>query len=446
MPGDALSLPAASALRSHVLQALGRYWPSGGAILEVLPVPTVQPARIAGALRLVGVSLPAFGADAACEGRLLVPCEACSGGGDEVDWRAVDWWLAAFLLLEGWHERAWERAHGPIHSYGLRLRGWDARVWDRAWVNRIALWLRTWAAQHTGSTEHGLFGERPRAAIELTHDVDAVSKTLPIRLKQSAFLAFNALRLAGRGRVRDAAARVAHAGRFLFGAEDWWMLERVRAAEHAAGLRATFHFYADERRKGVVAWLLDPGYDVCEARVARFVRELGPSGWRVGLHQSHDAWRAAGAMRRQRERLEAVAATSVDRCRQHWLRFAWDETWAAQESAGLHRDATLMLNDRAGLRTAAAIAWKPWDARRGAAHAIVVLPTVLMDSHLYDYAPLGDVERRATLRRWLDEIVAVGGEAAVLWHPHTLTRDYGWSDGFAELLDGLREIAPCAAH
>ena len=29
----------------------------------------------------------------------------------------------------------------------------------------------------------------------------------------------------------------------------------------------------------------------------------------------------------------------------------------------------------------------------------------------------------------------LGGQAAVLWHPHTLTKDYGWSNGFSELIN-----------
>jgi hypothetical protein len=30
---------------------------------------------------------------------------------------------------------------------------------------------------------------------------------------------------------------------------------------------------------------------------------------------------------------------------------------------------------------------------------------------------------------------AVGGEAAILWHPHTLSTDYGWQSGFQEMLE-----------
>ena len=48
-------------------------------------------------------------------------------------------------MLECWHERIWEKKFGPIHSYSFRLKGWDNRVWDYAWVNRIALFLKSWS-------------------------------------------------------------------------------------------------------------------------------------------------------------------------------------------------------------------------------------------------------------------------------------------------------------
>ena len=66
------------------------------------------------------------------------------------NFKYTDWWLAAFLLLEGWHERVWERQYGSVHSYSFRLTGWDERAWQHAWVNRIALFLRMWASYITG--------------------------------------------------------------------------------------------------------------------------------------------------------------------------------------------------------------------------------------------------------------------------------------------------------
>ena len=102
-----------------------------------------------------------------------------------------------------------------------------------------------------------------------------------------------------------------------------------------------------------------------------------------------------------------------------------------------------MFNDRPGFRVAAALEWSPWDVVQGEDVSFKALPTVLMDSHFYDYQPMSAAERRAALKHWLSEIVAVGGQAAVLWHPHTISADYGWGQGFQELLKELSEVSSC---
>ncbi len=75
----------------------------------------------------------------------------------------------------------------------------------------------------------------------------------------------------------------------------------------------------------------------------------------------------------------------------------------------------------------------PWDPARGAALSLQAIPTVAMDSHFYDYRLLSPEERTADMRRWIEEVRAVRGVAAVLWHPHTLSPDVGWADGFDQM-------------
>lgn len=432
---------AREALVRHLVRACDRYFSGHCAQLMALPVVELPFPKVSGPLLLINVKLPAWGAHWGCDGILAVPRECCADPAVPC-WEQVDWWQAAFLMLECWHERAWEMKHGPVHSFAFRLHGWDARVWERAWVNRIALFLRAWAAQQSGIRESALFGTLPRAEILLTHDVDAVAKTWAIRFKQSAFLGCNAVRLLACGQWVEAVGRLGQALHFLFLSHDWWMLDEMCEMERRAGVHSQFNFYADGRGKTLRRWLFDPGYDVAQPRLAALLMALARGGWRVGLHQSYDAWCVPELMRQQRERLQSLLPLEVRSCRQHWLRFSWHKTWRAQAEAGFSQDTTLMFNDRPGFRAAAALEWSPWDVmQRGA--SLNELPTVLMDSHFYDYQPMNAFERRTALRRWLSEIVAVGGQAAVLWHPHTMSADYGWREGFQDLLDELRGVASC---
>ena len=67
------------------------------------------------------------------------------------------------------------------------------------------------------------------------------------------------------------------------------------------------------------------------------------------------------------------------------------------------------------------------------------MPTTIMDSHLYDYLDLGDEERDNLMTYWIEECNFIYGEMAILWHPHTLTKDYGWHDGFKKILAKIKK-------
>ena len=223
------------------------------------------------------------------DSQLLIPRELVQEGND---WQNVDWWLAAFLLLEGWHERLWEAQHSPIHSYSFRLKGWDVRAWEHAWVNRIGLFLRAWAIQQSEDGDTGKLGPLPNTKIHMTHDVDAVAKTLPIRLKQGAFNLFNAVQSVRRGQFRQTAERLRQANRFLFGQEDWWTFDRLQEWESDSGIPATYHFHADPQSKTLKRWLFDPGYDIASPKLKTLLRQLASQGHTIGLHPGFETWQA----------------------------------------------------------------------------------------------------------------------------------------------------------
>lgn len=427
-------MASCGSIRQHLLVALERYWAGDQEPVSALPVVQVASPELDLPLRLVLVRLPEWAEDVGVDGCIAVPQQACDYP-ENPCWETTDWWLAAFLMLECAHERAWEATHGPIHSYGLRLRGWDKRIWERAWVNRIAMFFRLWAARRSGgATADELLGPMPLAEFVLTHDVDAIEKTMAVRVKQGAFNMLNAFRSLTQGDFSKTGDCWRKAGRMFFSQEDWWECERVVQQEREMGVRSHFNFYAARNGASLKRWLFDPSYALSDRRLTNFIQSIKDEGWTVGLHPSFDSWQDSDRLRAQKHRLERVAGVEVWSCRQHWLRFSWGDTWRSQEDAGLRLDTTLMFNDRPGFRCAAALKWRPWNLDHGRAHNIMVIPTVLMDSHLYDYQLLTDEERDRQIAYWVNEVRDVGGVACLLWHPHTLTQDYGWRAGFERLM------------
>lgn len=415
---DGLPLPSAEVVRARVRAALSGVWGDHADDVEALPIPSASPSTIHGALRLVSVELPEWSSDLGVDRALLVPAEA---GGSS--WESVDWWTAAFLLLECWHERAWEQQHGPVHSYSHRLTGWDPRAWQRAWVNRIGAFMGRWANIDRTTSP---------AQVHLSHDVDALSKTMPIRIKQGV------MRAAVRWRGDHHVARHGRGMlRFAFGRDNWNCVGDVLAIERAHGLQATFHVFADPRRRNPMRWLMDPGYRLDTDDGRALLEALRASGATIGLHPSFDSWHDSALLSDQRRWLEEHVGRPVDHVRQHWLRFSWSHTWAAQSAAGLRHDSTLMFNDRAGFRNSAALTWYPWDHVRGTAHTIDATPCSFMDSHQYDYDALVQGATRVDASSLINECTTVSGTMEMLWHPHSLSADYGWRPGFVELVEDL---------
>jgi len=425
-------------MRAYAVSAMSRYWPAGSEAIRDLPIAVVAPPEVEPLPpSMVEVSLPDWAAEVGVDGALLVPAGVVPDAGG--DWKSVDWLAAIFWYVSGAAERAHERQYGPIHSYSARLRGWDARIWQRAWANRIALFLRRWAAHRLEQEEATIFGALPSTEVVLTHDVDAVSKTLPIRVKQAAFHAFNLARALIGGELGAVASRNRAFWRALLGRADYWCFERITGLEEDAGQRSQFNFYGG--RSGFTRWpwdvLMDPGYDVRSQRLRDTLCGLAARGFTVGVHPSFRSWRDSPAIQRQRERVQSAVDAPVTSCRQHWLRFSWERTWVAQEDAGLTLDTTLGFNDRPGFRNGAAVAFHPWNAATGAALRLVALPMVLMDSHLYDYRELAAAERDDAIRYWLGELHAVHGTATVVWHVRVMSEEYGWAEGYESLLSNL---------
>jgi hypothetical protein len=427
--------------RSYMLDSLSLYWRRNGELIAKLP--------IAVALRkedeplppvMSDVALPEWAKHIGINGSLLVP-DHCVCAGDEPEWKRTDWTAAAFWYANGLAERAHEKRKGPIHSYSYRLAKWDKRIWSRAWVNRVALFLRKWASVEADKPERELFGELPDTEIILTHDVDAIEKTFPIRIKQSLFHCFNSVRALGKGDIDTSFKKLVQSCRFVRASGDYRLFDDLMALEKRHNKKSIFLFSGGRhsQRKSFREWFFDPLYDPHDSAIKNLVERICAQGWDIGLHPSFNSWESIDHLKKSRKSLEQCCGRPIGFCRQHWMRFSWEKTWKAQQEAGLIQDFTLAFNDASGFRNGAAITFCPWDFTNNIPMKLKVTPTIFMDSQFYDYENMNDEKRRGQIQYWLEEVKAVHGKCAILWHQHVLSEDYGWKKGYEEVLERLVE-------
>ena len=282
-------LPERKICKLHILKAFHEYFQSNQICISELPVFEKKTIRIAGALKLVEVNLPEWGTSCGINGLLLVPVETVLDENSR-DWKSVDWWMAAFILLEAWHERVYEYEKGSIQSYSFRLKNWDTRAWDYAWVNRIALFFILWANQENTISKPLNPFPLKLPSILMTHDVDAISKTLPIRFKQFVFNIFNFVISLKRGSWEISISKLKKAFTFLLSNENWWKLDEVLQIEENVGTKSVMNFYSDDRRKSFKRWLFDPSYNIKNKKLRAFINKIIERDFIVGIHPGYDSW------------------------------------------------------------------------------------------------------------------------------------------------------------
>jgi hypothetical protein len=412
-----------------------------------LPIPTVQHPDYSD-MSVTQVALPEWASDLGLGDvpSLSIPSNCISTVHGDI-WRNVDWWRAAFDLATCRFEQEYEIKHGVLHSYSHKLPREMEELWSRAWVNRILLFIRRWASQHLDKSENELFGPVTGGRVLVTHDVDYVSKTFALRIKQSAFIKYNILKSIARGDWTLAGKLLKKLFVFPLSRADYWQFEQIRTIEKQLGILSIWNLYAGPGGFGrsPSELLLDPAYKVSDPALSSQLKSLCESGNHIGLHQSFHSWQDPQRMLREKNNLEKAIESDITICRQHWLRFSFADTWKAQEEAGFRLDTTLGFNDRPGFRNSSALTTPAWiSSERRFSSTLDTIPMILMDSHLFDYRQMGQKDRESVIDNYLDEIAFVDGEASIIWHQRVFHEDYGWGADYQYLLEGIksRKLVP----
>jgi peptidoglycan/xylan/chitin deacetylase (PgdA/CDA1 family) len=325
-----------------------------------------------------------------------------------------------------------------------QLHGWGLleRPLVNEWAHQLSIRVRAWAER-----KHRVFAPVPRwkdgrrFAVALTHDVDWMLRySLPQALRLLAQTR-SPRQYAFRQGVRSVTEALLHP---VNRDDPYCRFDRWIDEESQRGFRSTFFFCPPAPRP---RHEYDPTYRLTDrARyrssrlsVADLIAKLAASGAEIGLHGSYQSYESAAELARQRDEIAGASGVSIQGVRQHYLRFAVERTWGAQEAAGFAYDATLGYNEAIGFRASVSAPFHPYDVRQRSARRLLELPTTLMDGTLFRTLDLDAPQAISRIESHLDAVERAGGLAVLLWHPNATDRAAfpGWWESYVGALDVL---------
>lgn len=328
--------------------------------------------------------------------------------------------------LEEWHS---EKKGNLIHSYAFKHPRKDKTTFNIPIVNYYFEDLKRIITQ---TFPELTFEKQKNPIIEWTHDLDYIDKTIQLRLKQTLFNCYNLFKGIGNGKFKENLKKTI---KFLFSNPSYWSFEYWEKLEAKFHIKSTFFIYSKipEQKKGknfLKSWLIDPSYDInSNLPLQKKLRELIHKGWEIGLHSSFFSAKNSNLFIKEKKNLEKNIGQSITKVRQHWLSFYENKT-SKIHSENISIDYTIGWNDVSGYRSGCASSHHPYDHKNKKAYEHIVIPQLIMDSHIFDYG--SNMTKTKKILQSFIELRNVN--CSISWHPRTCSSDYNWHLEYENLL------------
>lgn len=173
------------------------------------------------------------------------------------------------------------------------------------------------------------------------------------------------------------------------------------------------------------------GIDVPKHRL--LIQKMDSNG-RVNLHPSYASGGEIRNLVDEKKRLEKVLGRTVNRSRQHFLRFSVDRTFANLNATGFEHEYSMGFAEKPGFRSGTAHPYYWFDLSTNRKTNLCIHPFVYMDGSLNEYLHLSVEESKRLIDRLYAEVAEYGGDFVFIWHNETIG-DYGKWKGWKAVLD-----------
>lgn len=329
----------------------------------------------------------------------------------------------AFVFLSRKEEYECERNGKRIYSYQQNHPREDKRTFRIPIVNHLFDEL---AQKITTSFPELTFEQGGKMKTELSHDLDYITKTIQLRSKQTAFNSFNILKNIVKPSLFFSS--IGKTFRFLLSNPSYWCFDYWIEIEKKYNVRSVFYIYANNgQSKNFRSWLIDPSYDIQHnKRLQKQLKQMHDDGFTIGLHGSYNSATEEGILKKEKEILENILGIEVTKTRQHWLNYEEQHTPHFHNEL-FKEDSTLGWNDDIGFRSGCASRFRPYDHKHDQPFDYHIIPQVIMDAHIFDYAGGKTNQREKEGLELLQQVEKLkNAHISISWHPRTCSTDYHW--------------------
>ena len=328
--------------------------------------------------------------------------------------------------IEEWYA---EKKGNLVHSYSLKHPRKDKETFDIPIVNYYFEDLKK-AISNNFPEMH--FTSPKMAEIEWSHDLDYITKTFQLRLKQTAFNGFNTIKSIGSGSFGRTGLKTIN---FLFSNPSYWCFDFWINLEKKYKVNSVFYIYAKHQiqKQGgqrLKSWIINPSYDVTNnIDLQNKLKSMKDNGFKIGLHGSYNSATDIKLLEIEKDTLERALGIEATKTRQHWLNYNEKQTPKLHEKL-FKEDSSISWNDRPGFRAGICSPFFPYNHAEKKSFKFIIIPQILMDSHIFDYNY--NTEKALNLVQLALNVPS--SKFSVSWHPRTCTNDYKWHLVYEKIL------------
>ena len=161
---------------------------------------------------------------------------------------------------------------------------------------------------------------------------------------------------------------------------------------------------------------------------------------KVGLHPSYFSMKDESLLKKEKERLESITNTPMERSRQHYLRFSLPETYQKLIDLEIKEDYSMGYASHVGFRASTCTPFYFYDLDFEIQTPLKIVPFALMDTTLNDYLGLTPKQSLGKIRDLKNEVQAVNGLFVTLFHNESLSNYLRWK-GWSKVYESMLKIA-----